>query len=185
MALFSRKLVPPRRFLQIFFNGLPLHKNERHPELRIGIAFLDPNRPAAYFRLHPADTLVEEVLHDGTVIHLDGPTDAELAWCYEHAAFTCYPSLYEGWGLPVSESLAFGRPCLSSDTSSLPEAGAGLTTLLDPYDRTAWRDAVLGLWRDPAARAAASERIRSEYVNVDATATARVVIDTARSLHRR
>ena len=121
----------------------------------------------------------------GTVIHLDGPTDAELAWCYEHAAFTCYPSLYEGWGLPVSESLAFGRPCLSSDTSSLPEAGAGLTTLLDPYDRTAWRDAVLGLWRDPAARAAASERIRSEHVNVDATATARVVIDTARSLHRR
>jgi tRNA(Glu) U13 pseudouridine synthase TruD len=38
---------------------------------RIGIAFLDPNRPAAYFRLHTADTLVEEVLHDGTVIRLD------------------------------------------------------------------------------------------------------------------
>lgn len=121
----------------------------------------------------------------GTVIHLDGPTDAELAWCYENAAFTCYPSLYEGWGLPVSESLAFGRPCLSSNTASLPEAGAGLTTLLDPYDRTAWRDAVLGLWRDPAGRAAATERIRRAYVNVDAAATARVVIDTAQSLQTR
>lgn len=118
----------------------------------------------------------------GTVVHLDGPTDAELAWCYESAAFTCYPSLYEGWGLPVSESLAFGRPCLSSDTSSLPEAGAGLTTLLDPLDRNAWRDAVLDLWRDPAARAAVTERIQREYVNVDADATARVVLGTARSL---
>ena len=119
----------------------------------------------------------------GTVLHLDGPTDPELAWCYEHAAFTCYPSLYEGWGLPVSESLAFGVPCLSSNSSSLPEAGAGLTTLLDPFDRDAWRTAVLALWRDADLRDATAARIRSDYINVGAAGTAAVVIDTARSLH--
>ncbi len=119
----------------------------------------------------------------GKVLHLDGPTDAELAWCYENAVFTCYPSLYEGWGLPVSESLAFGTPCISSNTSSLPEAGAGLTTMLDPFDRNAWRDAVLGLWRDLDLRSSTSEHIRATFVNVDAATTARVVIGTARDLH--
>ena len=52
--------------------------------------------------------------------------DAELAAFYAHAAFTVYPSRYEGWGLPVSESLAFGRLPVVADNSSLPEAGRDL-----------------------------------------------------------
>lgn len=55
-----------------------------------------------------------------------GLADAELASLYRQAAFTLYPSLYEGWGLPVTESLCHGTPVLASDSSSLPEAGGDL-----------------------------------------------------------
>ncbi len=52
--------------------------------------------------------------------------DAELAQFYAHAQFTLYPSSYEGWGLPVSESLAFGKVAIVADNSSLREAGGEL-----------------------------------------------------------
>lgn len=112
----------------------------------------------------------------GVVHHLEGATDAELAWCYEHAAFTCFPSFAEGWGLPVSESLAFGTPCLSSDTTSLPEAGQGLTDLLDPYDTAAWRTRILELVDDPAARASRAAAIAARYRPTAPSDTAAAVL---------
>ena len=48
----------------------------------------------------------------GKVVLVDHPDDAELAALYRGCLFTVFPSLYEGWGLPVTESLAFGKPCL-------------------------------------------------------------------------
>ena len=53
-------------------------------------------------------------------------TDEELARFYANAQFTVYPSRYEGWGLPVSESLAFGKVAIVANNSSLPEAGGKL-----------------------------------------------------------
>ena len=64
---------------------------------------------------------------DGKVSVLSsGISDAELARFYAHAEFTVYPSRYEGWGLPVSESLAFGKLPVVAYNSSLPEAGGDL-----------------------------------------------------------
>lgn len=50
-------------------------------------------------------------------------SDGDLARFMAHALFTVYPSRYEGWGLPVSESLAFGKLPIVAHNSSLPEAG--------------------------------------------------------------
>jgi glycosyltransferase involved in cell wall biosynthesis len=55
-------------------------------------------------------------------------TDEELARFYANAQFTVYPSRYEGWGLPVSESLAFGKVAIVANNSSLPEAGGNLAS---------------------------------------------------------
>jgi len=64
---------------------------------------------------------------DGKVSVLSGSlADGELAAFYEHADFTIYPSRYEGWGLPVAESLAFGKVPVVADNSSLREAGTDL-----------------------------------------------------------
>jgi glycosyltransferase involved in cell wall biosynthesis len=56
--------------------------------------------------------------------------DAEVARLYQTCRFTLHPSLYEGFGLPVIESLSYGRPCIVSDRGALPEiarAGGCLT----------------------------------------------------------
>lgn len=97
-----------------------------------------------------------------TVTVLNRASDAELAWLYANAAFTLYPSWYEGWGLPLSESLAYGKTFIASDTSSLPEAGQGLGVHLSPYDLVAWEREVLRLAADGDARAAMEKRIAAE-----------------------
>ena len=61
-------------------------------------------------------------------------SDSSLADLYQHTLFTIYPSRYEGWGLPVSESLAFGKAVVTSRNSSIPEAGGDLATYFTPGD---------------------------------------------------
>lgn len=73
---------------------------------------------------------------DGLVVHIDRAGDAQLAALYRAAWFTVYPSLVEGWGLPVEESLGYGRPCLASHAASIPEVGGDLAFYCDPDDIT-------------------------------------------------
>src|SRR6185436_13004749 len=97
-----------------------------------------------------------------SVTILNTASDAELAWLYANCAFTLYPSWYEGWGLPLSESLAYGKTFIASDNSSLPEAGEGLGVHADPYDPIAWSREILRLATDIDARAAMERRILAE-----------------------
>ncbi|WBQ16667.1 glycosyltransferase [Sphingobium yanoikuyae] len=57
------------------------------------------------------------------VVILSGLSDEELGLLYDSCRFTLYPSHYEGWGLPATESLCYGKVPLLADNSSLPEAG--------------------------------------------------------------
>jgi glycosyltransferase involved in cell wall biosynthesis len=61
-------------------------------------------------------------------------SDAELAALYQSALFTVFPSFEEGWGLPVGESLIFGRPCIASNCSSVPEVGGSFADYIDPFN---------------------------------------------------
>ena len=63
--------------------------------------------------------------------------DALLHALYQAADGLAYPSLYEGFGLPVLEAMANGIPVLTSDRSSLPEVAGGAALLVDPLDRSA------------------------------------------------
>ena len=72
----------------------------------------------------------------------DGVDDGQLADLYSGCLATIYPSTWEGWGLPVSESLAFGKLPITTNVSSLPEAGAGLAILIPPNDPQALTEAV-------------------------------------------
>jgi glycosyltransferase involved in cell wall biosynthesis len=73
---------------------------------------------------------------EGTIEIVSGLTDPELATLYQNCLFTVFPSFEEGWGLPVGESLIFGRPCLASHTSSLPEVAGGFADYFDPFNIT-------------------------------------------------
>jgi len=77
-----------------------------------------------------------------------------------------YPSLYEGFGFPVAQSLAAGVPGITSNVSSLPEVARDAALLVDPRSVTEIRDALLKLLSSPAEREAMGVRgrqIASEY----------------------
>lgn len=61
-------------------------------------------------------------------------SDEELQWLYRNCKYTVYPSVYEGWGLPIGESLAYGKMCLASHTSSMTEIAGDLIEYFSPYD---------------------------------------------------
>ena len=100
---------------------------------------------------------------DGKVsILTDSVSDAELASFYEHCQFTVYPSRYEGWGLPVSESLAFGKVPVVADNSSLREAGGDLAVYVPTNDAEALARAIEENVLDAATRASLESRISAE-----------------------
>ena len=79
--------------------------------------------------------------------------DDDLPALYSAADLLAFPSLYEGFGLPLLEAMACGAPVLSSDASSLPEvAGDGAALLLSPHDEAGWSAALIDLLGDDAAR---------------------------------
>jgi alpha-1,3-rhamnosyl/mannosyltransferase len=79
-------------------------------------------------------------------------SDAELGELYRRCAVFCYPSLGEGFGLPVLEAMSFGAAVITSDRSSLPEVGGDAVEYVDPRDTASIRDGVERLLRDPARR---------------------------------
>ncbi len=70
----------------------------------------------------------------GRLFVLQHAPDAETRWLLENCLFTMFPSHYEGWGLPVAESLALGKYCISSSASSLPEIAGDLIDYHEPAD---------------------------------------------------
>jgi glycosyltransferase involved in cell wall biosynthesis len=74
----------------------------------------------------PALKRLEQLRSSGRPLLYDGPKDdAALESAYRECAFTVYPSLAEGFGLPVAESLARGRPCLCRMDGALGEIARG------------------------------------------------------------
>jgi len=90
----------------------------------------------------------------GERIHLIGfVDDADLPALYSAAELLAFPSLYEGFGLPLLEAMACGTPVVTSNASSLPEVAAdGSAVLLSPHDEAAWSATLLDVLTDEAAR---------------------------------
>lgn len=94
---------------------------------------------------------------------LSGISDAELDALYRHCLFTLYPSLYEGWGLPVTEALSRGKAVLASDSSSIPEAGGDLAVYYRPGDVRALVEGMERLSFDDAWRGTLEKSIRERF----------------------
>ena len=72
-------------------------------------------------------------------ISVGAPTDEELAWLYGRSRFTVFPSLAEGWGLPIGESSWFGKPCVASNTTRCRKSEATCAPMPTPTGSTALR----------------------------------------------
>ncbi len=77
------------------------------------------------------------------VIEVGDVTTEELVVLYNGACVFVYPSLYEGFGLPVAEAMACGTPVIASKTSSIPEVMGKVGILVDPCDISEIADAIL------------------------------------------
>jgi len=135
-----------------------------------------------------SDTLHEikmDPLTRGLIVLLHHISDSDLRLLYRQALFCVFPSLYEGWGIPIAEALSFGKPMICSDRGSIPEVGQDLVDYVDPWDVPGWERAIEGLWLDEALRAERAARIRNEYKATSWSETARPIADLALALESR
>ncbi len=112
----------------------------------------------------------------GKIRVIEDASDAELAALYEACAFTLFPSFYEGFGLPVTESLVFGKPCLAARATSLPEAGGRLARYFDPDSATDAYAAIRAVLDDPEGLRAWQAEIVRDFVPVPWSATGEAIL---------
>ena len=102
-------------------------------------------------------TIEREDLQDN-VRHVGFVPAADLPLWYNSAEAFLYPSLYEGFGLPVLEAMACGAPVVTADVSSLPEVAGDAGLCLPPEDTEPWTAALVNIKRDLDWREEARER---------------------------
>lgn len=89
-------------------------------------------------------------------------SDMELSWLFQNCFALVYPSLFEGFGMPVLEALGFGSPVLCSQTSSLPEVGGDAAIYFDPLESESIAQAMIGLLRGDLSRERLKEAARRQ-----------------------
>ncbi|MEZ4656609.1 MAG: glycosyltransferase family 1 protein [Caldilineaceae bacterium] len=135
-------------------------------------AFLRARQPVAWDLLLVGQAgLASQSLYEltaalGLVDHvhfLSYVEDGMMPALFATATFFCFPSLFEGFGLPVLEAQSYGVPVMTANNSSLPEVAGEAALLVDPTDVDAIADAMLRLSQDEELR---QRLIRAGYENV-------------------
>jgi glycosyltransferase involved in cell wall biosynthesis len=80
---------------------------------------------------------------------IEGPSDEDVGALYAACQFTVFPSHFEGWGIPVGESLWFGKACLASNATSIPEVGGPHCRYFDPASLDDLIEKLEGMLDDP------------------------------------
>ena len=115
---------------------------------------------------------------------LGAVSDERLKRLYHSAVALVYPSLYEGFGLPLLEAMASGTPVIASRAASIPEVVGDAAIVLEPGDVPGWTQAIVTVVEDEgrrqALRAAGLHRA-SEFAW---SRTARMTLDVYRQAAR-
>jgi glycosyltransferase involved in cell wall biosynthesis len=104
------------------------------------------------------------------IIILNHVNDTELRMLYDSSFFCVFPSLYEGWGLPVGEALSLGKAVICSDRGSLPEVGGDSVCYVNPWSPDAWAENIYKMisdtsWRNEWENKAKNIYRKREWVN--------------------
>jgi glycosyltransferase involved in cell wall biosynthesis len=102
----------------------------------------------------------------------------ELAFWYNSAEIFIYPSVFEGFGLPVLEAMACGTPVIVSDVSSLPEVAGNVGLMVRPHDVGGWAQALRRAFADNEWRREASQRGQEKAACFSWEETARRTIES-------
>lgn len=90
--------------------------------------------------------------------------DSGLAYLYQNALFTVFISQYEGWGLPVGESLWYETPCVASNSSAIPEVGGDMCLYVDQNNKPQVLNAIETMIFDDKVRQSLKERIQKNHL---------------------
>lgn len=130
------------------YAALPARLRQRHPLIIVGArGWLNADLERVLAPLEAA----------GSSRRLGYVSEADLPLIYAGAKAFAFPSLYEGFGLPVLEAMASGIPVLTSNVSSLPEICADISLCVDPRDDSKLRDGLTRLLEDESWRTASAK----------------------------
>jgi glycosyltransferase involved in cell wall biosynthesis len=127
-------------------------------------------------------TFTAAAAHRDLVRTLGYVSDEELPSLYRQAEVFCYPSLYEGFGIPVLEAMQSGTPVLTSSASSMPEVGGDAALYADPRDVSDIRRGLHELLSDPDLRRRCAAAGLIQASRFDWTETASRVLTTLEAL---
>lgn len=187
------RFVPQRPFF-ICVSTLDVRKNHRLLyEAWRQLASREPDACPDLLCIGTPHLYVEDLLREmqsdrlvnGRIHLLHGIDDRELTWYYRHCMATIYPSWYEGWGLPVAESLGLGKICLASNATSIPEISADLPEFFEPHDTRRLVELVGRVLRDHDWRERREDLIRRTFRPTAWTDTAAQILGGIRAARGR
>ena len=89
------------------------------------------------------------ITHRKSIRFIGYVPDADMPALYSAADLFAFPTLYEGFGIPVIEAQSCGTPILTSNCSSLPEVGGDAAVYVDPYDVSGIAEEMLYILNNP------------------------------------
>lgn len=125
---------------------------------------------------------IEQGQRQGWLLYLGYVSEVELPLLFSGAHGFVFPSLYEGFGLPVLEAMASGLPVLCSNRSSLPEVASGAALLVEPEDVRAMTEGIRVLLEDEEWRSAAARRALAAAAQYSWEKTARDTVEVYRTV---
>lgn len=122
------------------------------------------------------EPMLEELGLQQDVIRLGYVDDTTLQWLYQHCFAFVYPSLFEGFGLPVLEAMSLGAPVIASMVTSIPEIIGDAGILVNPRCEEAICAAMLQLVTDSQCRVHLRARARRQAAKFSWQAAAQAVL---------
>jgi glycosyltransferase involved in cell wall biosynthesis len=122
-----------------------------------------------------SEMLERERAEGGRIVRIIDADDNALDLLYEHAWMTTYPSLAEGYGIPVAEALSHGKICLAAPSGGITEIDKNLIDFINPQEPDSVVSAVRNYLRDEDRRVSREAEIKRNYRTTDWSDTARTV----------
>lgn len=130
------------------------------------------------------EVLIATNFANGKVSVLSSVDDNDLINLYDGCLFCVFPSICEGWGLPIAEALSYGKVCLASNATSMTEAGGLLADYFDPNDEVTFLSLVLK-YLDEDERTIREREIKQSYKRRDWSATLKQIFHATAKINEK